>query len=158
MEKLVSWSGLPKEEIERIVDCCKSLSRFSLASNSALKFLKNYSENEEPLPYELACMVCWRFGNWFLEMANLNNLSQECSNPGRVFFIYCLEAFEDKKEQFEARWDEEEFAKMIRNYIEFFVNEMDNTLSYGFDWDVVSAMHGFALTKERYEALKAIEY
>ena len=75
---------------------------------------------------------------------------------GKSFFIYCLEAFEDKKEQFEARWDEEEFAKMIRNYIEFFVNEMDNTLSYGFDWDVVSAMHGFVLTKERYEALKTI--
>jgi len=150
-EDIVRWSSLDEAEVNRLIDACATLDARNRADNIANRLQEQYPNEKNALMYIL--FIYYRLASYAIELLEIFMDEAYCEKYAKEYYkAYC------------KQWPDfpvgEEFAngnewrRIIRFYVEHFVDDVNTVRKMGFEWEVVSAMLEFTLTIEQITELE----
>ena len=150
---LVAWTSMTEEELESFVSFCSALDPFKRAAETAKKCSREELFSSEKEAYLFILSACYRLGDLFAGLLDLDRFVDYCE----VYSKYNFQSYNEKyKEEYpvdEALATPEIFEEMMRSYIRCSLDDVDEALSEGYDWAVITKMTRDAISEKRYHDL-----
>ena len=150
MDRMSGWTSMTTEELGNIRDACASLDRFNLSSSAAWAYEKDISSENA---YYYLVSTYQRTGSIAVECMISGRIHEYCEmNSQENYNKYCNTHSDYPVD--EGFSDPEEFERIIRHYVCYFTETVNEVVKMGFDWDVIQRMLWFDLPKSLFDILE----
>lgn len=162
-DRLANLASMSEEELDRFIDSCIILDRIKMEAGVASELAFKEMFKHEKNAYRFILHTLFVYGKKVVSDTDLYELPEICKTEAeKNYRIYNDAIGEYRVSDLFARGDVLE--SILVHYIRSFVALVSEKLDNGYDIDVINAMIGFSLSRERLYVLKdfiskeAVEY
>ena len=151
-DDLAAWASMTEDEIDHFVDVCSALDPYSMAVEAANGCRREDTFKSEKEAYLFLLSLYYRMGDLFASVLEIDKFEDNCRKfSEHNFQIYC----ENHREYpvSESYSTPKVFKEAMRFYINYLLAVIEEVLSEGYDWDVITSMTRDNITKDRYHSL-----
>lgn len=145
------WADMSKEEIDRILNACSRLYKSFVFMDAKCEFLDCEIEKGEKERGTYILFMYIKQGFDFIKHADLDCIDKYFKdNCGCFYDRYCQ--YHGTKHPVSEKMKSENIMKQAMEILaKIYVSRINELLEEGFDFDVIKAMLGFELSRERFE-------
>lgn len=154
-KRLELWSVMNRDDLDRFLQVCGTLDSYTIGTEAAQEYIKSDDFYQDDNVYIFILSTIHQYGDLFVLYRNLKD-NQDLESLAKHNYL----RFNDLYKAYHVDPSiatVEEFAKMIRFYIGYFVRRIKAALSEGYDWDVVKKATRLTLSESRFHEL-AVDY
>ena len=152
-DDLVGWTSMSEDELETFISFCSALDPYSIADETANNCRREEKFKNESESYIYILSACYRFGGLFASILDPDLLEEYVEEYAAVNYRIYKEKYGETYpvDKFMAAPDV--FKHMMQSYIKCYLDNMDEALSAGYDWDVIAKMTRDNISEKRYQVL-----
>ena len=151
-DQMASWALMAKEEIDDIVDSCRSLDPISLAEGAAEKYGIGGEQELDRNSYIFVLTTYVKYGLLFC-----TDISEPISVLCEVIAPYIFSTYTKLYEEYPVDSSYGTGAvleQIILDFLKHFVATVEVALSKGYDWEVIAKMIQEDVSKARFQEIK----
>ncbi len=152
-ETLAKGASMDRDDLDKFIDACVSLCKIKLEARAAQELAFGEVFRSEAYAYSYIMNTYLEYGTFVLLDLNLDVIKDYCEGEADEHYYAYNELYENKKVGI-IFLKPEVFETILKHYIKYFVRIMNEVMGLGYDWDIINAMLGYQISKERFEILK----
>lgn len=153
IERFAEWASMKEEEIKDFVNCCGQLDRKLMDKGVAWNIAQMDEFRQDANSFYFLMYTFRENDDVFLMKVNKSNITQFCKKSAKKYY----EDYNRNNMDYqvgESLGVPDALEDVIIAYMYCVAKAIEEVVSYGYDWDVISKMLQLDLTRERFEEIK----
>ena len=154
-DRLAAWASMTKEELDSFIDVCGSLDPYNMATEAAMACCRKEPFKSEKNSYHFVLSTYYRMGDLFAATLAVDKFKEHC----KKFSEDNYQTYSEKHKEYsvaESYSTPEIFEKVMSFYIRYLIAIIEEAISEGYAWDVISSMTRTDISEERYNSLAEV--